>query len=91
MRRGDLVTAEVVLLRGCRHSVATECGCDAREVTVTVAGEVFCPNNEELDAEVHAATTDTGRTLLSPTETTKAEDALIQQWREQFESVARHD
>lgn len=88
MRRGDLVAAEVTLLRSaCRHSIAVDCECEAREVTVAVAGEVFVPNNDELDAAVYAASIDGGRTLLSPTETTKAEDALIDAWRMEHQPV----
>lgn len=91
--RGDLVSAEVTLVRSrCRHVAAhvrnEDCGCVPEEVTAFVTGEVFCPNNDELDADVHSVAIDGERIALSVRETIAAEDALCSAWRDLFEKRA---
>lgn len=88
-----LASAEVVLTRSmCPHAMAhvldVDCGCEPREVTAFVAGEVFVTADGDLDAEVLAAALDGEQVTLSAADEVKAEDALIQAWREQHQKVA---
>jgi hypothetical protein len=58
MSKGDLVTAVFTLKRNqCSHSASSivdiACECEPKEIPVTAVGEVFCVNNDELDADVH--------------------------------------